>query len=1377
MKEKPFLDLPNKAHPKLYTNPIKGEREFTKDEVLIFKNWIWKYFNVPPNKTPIAFEGLAGEINSFNDIEEGGISARTLQIIIYPEKKPERFPQTKQVRLTNLIVNFFNDKYRDTDEAILPVQNNSLTLQSLSNLPFNLENLTPETFENEIFNTQSLFKDFVFDYYLKFNNNYTVLKRVVANEIHIKPKEKLKIRFEGEFTNLTFDNIVDKANLGGKPILLKILAVGGVGKSTLLWHLIWKNCGKYTSYYLKSADPDCIYFLINNLTKSENTLLLFIDDLVTHQENRENLLRFGEAIAELTSTVPVVLVVSERFFRYEKFNRIATFESNFVEFYLPYSNVFIKKDFFERMFDNLTTNSDNLKEDFKSHCFKIFSNRKFESLIDATINLMMQIYEKIPVEIKKYKFDWDDWNDICPKDLKELYKIVAFFYQFGVKVPLDFVKEYFVDIRNVVGELSEMLSSLDQTPILLCEMNDGKPGLQLRHEKMGEWFFLIQNKKTGFDLGSDFFKTFFKNIYTESYSYLFRNIIRNNPEFIESQYSKLITNEKILEIIDNYLSLQQEDKLVEEDYKMLTEKHFILTTLGRVDESIEPLEIILKNEHTVNIFARTRLAKCIQESDPQRAEILVNEVLDVDNNNSYAIFLLYTIYYKSQNWVKFVDYELTIYNKAKSNIYFTNKWFFIIDKYFDKLYKSTIRNLIELYSVNISLGLNIAEILIDKKEFSETSILFNKFENDLDSLSCNSRNYFAKLIIKMYNIQNIISDKYLITAEKILKENYIQNRENAETILLLAKLFTLKKSKENFRNAIHLMDELWMYSKSSKTFLNISRFYRNYAKQYSTSEIKDLPKSITVLLKGINFIKTRMSAFAYGKSIYEIELSLFYSELIKSYDYHSCYLSDPTSKYSSIISKAEIECELLLKKIISQFAAKLPKSNAGVYSNYIVRQREISIFSKTVNIYYEYYSNKINRYKTIEESYKINTYLKIINLFEHALYYDSENAALWINYVNAKILIEDENLETIVLKMNFENFNTKQKAKLCRILFLKGQDGIANKIISKFGRLNSSDLYVKNDLAFCYYKAKSWGYAINIFSGAEVNDINHNSVKVIKNIIREMPSDTEERLKDIIFLSELVLKYNNEESEFLRNKICKSIFIWKGENASLSYFSKNLKYFKNSIKKGIKPKFAFKIKREEWYPELLEYNEKKVDIIKTIVEEQDRFKKGLELVEILFKRMFGYYLNYSNIPYNHQGVNEFQRKVQSIFRRGINILIKILEKEDANSTNSFRLIFQLLRFNNPLFNKTILKKIIFPESTQVEVFQEEIVKYFSLPENNKSDSDILRTIGRYYLGKYYYKKANSFFKAGLRFSKGSEQKCYSNINLADLIITKIEKQV
>lgn len=591
--------------------------------------------------------------------------------------------------------------------------------------PKTLEIITNNYFDKEVVSEEQK-KQITIDYYLKFNNSWSYIKRVIANDIHIIPINSFKIKIQGEEEekkNIKIEEILQIATKG-QPVLIKIAAVGGVGKSTLLWHFIKIFSKSSNCFYIERADPNAIDYLFENIivAKTDSPVLLFLDDVVSSEENKKNLISFGEAIAEKSPNAPIVLFAAERFYRYERFKEKKDFERNFSSVIsLPYSNDSIRNKVFEKIYDSLNIAEENPSSKFKEDCQNIFNQYDFDSLIDSTYHLIKYLQKSTSSININYKFDWEDWTEACNNNiqkygiLEDLFKLVAFFYQYGIPVPFDYLKEHYKNsprindlTREIIGNFGE-----EYSPIVLENDEDSeKRILRLRHEKMGEWFF--QNTTDSKQVEKELFLEFIDNIKSRPACYLFRNIHRS-AEFLISHLHQYLSNKKRIKVIDGYLSTVEKSDYTEEEFKTLMEKHFTLINMGQSEDSLTPLEEILKHNED-NIFAATRLATCIENEYPERAEKLYKQAQESSKKNKIITLSLYRLYYANPALKQFEDYQNSIFEIASANTSFAFYLIGFIENNIGKLFQSTLVHILNLHPSHILLRLNIAELLINKRK-------------------------------------------------------------------------------------------------------------------------------------------------------------------------------------------------------------------------------------------------------------------------------------------------------------------------------------------------------------------------------------------------------------------------------------------------------------------------------------------------------------------------------------------------------------------------------------------------------------------------------------------------------------------------------------
>lgn len=1287
---------------------------------------------------------------------------------------------TQKAIISEIIVWYFTDisnyQHLNIDQQDKQLITNALNLIP-SNIPSNLEIITSDTFQRENFSDEKSLNQLTIDYFLKFNNNPNNLKRVIANDIHIIPDETFNIRVESEDEQISANDIISKASIG-QPVLLKIMAVGGVGKSTLLWHLIKQLSTDYKTFFLKRADPDCIKYIFQELvTASKVPVLLFLDDVVSYEENKENLVRFGEAISEFASVAPIILFASERGYRYDKFKGKKEFEKNFpTELTVHYSNNSIREQVFEKIFQSLNLNNEIVSTDVKNHCKSVFNQHKFESIIDSTFNLIVYLKKDFPNI--NYRFDWEDWNEACTDKfevLNELFKIIAFFYQFGIQVPIDFLKDHFAEVRNVKDLLRELLGNFQEmySPIVSISTDNGEESLALRHEKLGEWYFQIIPQ--GESSAKDFFKDFLSNVKSRSASYLFRNISRKNSDFQFSSYSKQLPNDKILKIINSYLLNINESDYEEEEYKMLMEKHFVLLNLGKDIEANEPLEKIIQLNRK-NVFALVRLAYYVKHSDFERAEKLFKEALNLEPQNSYPLIELFILYYQYPELKQFENFQVEkVFPYAKENLRFANMLLQYIERNFQRLPVSTISNLHDLYATHKVLGNDIAELLMVKGAFKDSFTVLEKLKSDAELLSRKYRSKTIHLLIKLYKVQNSTDDKSLKTAKEILNEYYKNEELNSEANFFYAQILSLNKKNSDFKRAETFFKKAFEQDKSTKNFFAITRFYREYATHIIDKENSNLPKAIIVFLKGINHVRDRIKTLITNKTPYEIELCIFLNEIVQAYFFHASKLDDSSKKYINLISSIENETEKLLEKCLTELSKKLPNPSASSFSNYLIDEDDLQLYSKACSVSYDFYSSKVARINKDNSSptESLQYLTKVKEILNKALAFDEDNPRLIINLIDTKIKLNETDIASRVEKIDFVEFTIKQKARLSRLLIQKGQKDLGIKLIYKFGQLNSTDIKVKNDLAICYIEARLWNYAIKVFS--DLKKANDYTLIILRRLALELPTNSEERANAKIALSKEYLKRSKDYIRVIKRNICMTFFVTGKTSESFKYYQNNRFHIDTDITKALNVRAAFAELCKEWQNEFIGNLAKSISVAETIVDKQGRYDDGLEIITQILDNLLSLKYDFDSIIYNFKNDDPQREKIKTIIIKSINILFKVIESKTALTDKAVEQSNSIIKYyKNKLFNKVFVNKLIRNESKLIAYKFAETLEW--IENYHKSEPDIVRMLGRYYTMKGAFPKAKGLFNKGLNLPQNDTQLCYLHNNLADWIMIQIEKK-
>jgi len=588
--------------------------------------------------------------------------------------------------------------------------------------PNNFEIITKETFDKELLD-EAPKKQYTMNYYTKFNNSPSVLKKIVANEICIPPDSIFKVKIEGEVGDkeLSIEEIISKAAIC-QSVLVKIMTVGGVGKSTLLWHFSKLLSVKYPSFFLKKADSEAIRYIFTQIiaVKTSTPTFLFLDEIVS-PENREYLIQLGENIAEFSSKAPVIFIVAERSFRYNKFVSKKQFEGNFdVIINLSNSNKISKNEVFDRLYRSLSGEIKNSSPSFKKKCFDIFCKNNSPSLIDCAYNLL--VYLKRNVSTISYKFEWEDWHTFTSNEpythLKHLYEIVAFFYRYGVPVPIDFKSKF-------------ILNAYEKDPLLFLEAlgetnnNDipiavDRGYLKLRHESNGDWYFRkVENSELR---QKQILEDFLNGINNKEAVYLFRNLTESS-EFKDSTLGKTLEIDRRIAIIKKFITNYSE--INEEKAKAIFYLVDCLLEYGKGDEAISILigysEIDITNPrifHRIGEFYLNR-------KEYKKAEKYFEESLKLDTKNMYPIGSLYKLYWETQNLFGLEKIKSRLIELAKEEIRFAIDLFKMIRRPEDICFYE-LEKLEEIANENLFFKTRLAKLYAEKGGHSEAVRLLKK---------------------------------------------------------------------------------------------------------------------------------------------------------------------------------------------------------------------------------------------------------------------------------------------------------------------------------------------------------------------------------------------------------------------------------------------------------------------------------------------------------------------------------------------------------------------------------------------------------------------------------------------------------------------------
>lgn len=426
--------------------------------------------------------------------------------------------------------------------------------------------------------------------------------------------------------------------------LIKVLSEGGTGKSTFLYWVAKKYYKKYCILFIKTFSSESLNIIKNILSiRSQQfgpSFLLIIDN-ISELTVEDSVSTFVEEIKNIcTPNQQVIFLVAERENRYN-----SQFDS--YKFELPFiGNIQVinykpadKELIFDKVYSLLSIDNKKLHdEELKLFSKDIFINNSISSISESVIQLLdfLKLKRKI-----QYDFDWDDWNLFIENskkrgleysELENLFVAVACFYQFGIKVSIEFYSSIFPKANKYLILRALSTFNSDKSPILL---DDTANFLYLKHELIASWF-LRNNKHQG--LTKNFFRDFLKNINTAVSAKLLRKIrkILLSNEFKKSCLAKEISFKECLNIINTYLQLPID---VDEKRNMLQEKGICLLRMGMKEEAIKAFEFVIQ-KFPENNHARDQLAKIYLKDH------LFQQTLDyysqiLKNKGEYVLALIY----------------------------------------------------------------------------------------------------------------------------------------------------------------------------------------------------------------------------------------------------------------------------------------------------------------------------------------------------------------------------------------------------------------------------------------------------------------------------------------------------------------------------------------------------------------------------------------------------------------------------------------------------------------------------------------------------------------------------------------------------------------
>lgn len=664
------------------------------------------------------------------------------------------------------------------------------------NIQKNFQLITEDTFSAEIVDNDRR-ANLSIGFYTKFNNSFNTTKRIVANNILIEPNDNFEIKFPNEKENvlLPFKEIISKSDFI-QPLLVKIMAEGGAGKSTLLWCLIHKLCSTHKTIYFENADIEALEYVFESIvTNKENSpVVLFLDQVVTNELNHESLSQFGEVISKYSYKARIALVCTERPYRYRSFKKINDFERKFgVVGTINYSCKSIKEKVFQKVIEHLRPEGLIYTSQQEKDYLNKFNEIKSNSIIDNIFNLLIHLKQEYP-EIS-YEFDWVDWEKNNKyKELNFLFEIVAFFYQFGVPVPIEFKNNMLLENINplIMFTAIEEYKKDQSAPI---SIEDGF--LRLRHEKIGEWFFIDMANSAN---RQEFIYNSFINDISDEYSaYIFRNLTEN-PEFKETKFGKNLHANKRIEVIQNYV--KNENPKSEPYAKAVFYISSQYQELGHPKDAETVLEELLLHQPE-NVYAVHKLGQInFSLRNYDIAEAYYKKAFEKEES-VYTIGGLYKLYDKTNNIVELYKIKKKLIELSKGDVNYAHSFLNMFSN-IENIYLNELAELNKLWRYNLPFRSKLSQAYAAKENFAHAASVLTgvlKFVNPHDF---SAYTQLGKLYINMAELPKYSRQKseYLALAKKHLRKSLLINPENIAAHLNFSKVYKIEGDLKEAANYI-----------------------------------------------------------------------------------------------------------------------------------------------------------------------------------------------------------------------------------------------------------------------------------------------------------------------------------------------------------------------------------------------------------------------------------------------------------------------------------------------------------------------------------------------------------------------------------------------
>jgi hypothetical protein len=475
------------------------------------------------------------------------------------------------------------------------------------------------------------------------NSSLKLLPRIIANEYYIKPSSLLRFK---EYKKGQIDIHDLFSQQGERAVIIKISEAIGQGKTTFCWHVANLFKDSHNVIYINEVKQNSTEWIFPDVD-SKKPILFLIDSC-----SKKPLFEIINLSKKFYTNEQLIFCLIDQTIRYKNISEWDEIKEEVndevIEVKLNNSYNFIN-DVFQLLISVIKDDNpeSNIPDENIYEAKGIFINQQNTSLVDKIYSVLE--YFDSTGNIKYKGFAWHVWEDLTTEKeavLKNLFLVVANYFQFGVTVPIKIFDP--VDQRKIIEFLSP--SQADQAEEFPVILENNTNDLRLCHESIAKRFFQQQiQKNLASNLFTEHLTSLAKNV---EFIHLLRNIYWlvdfKNSFLIESFKTKNDFYKKCLIIFETHYKHLDINIINDEIFKTQIEISKIYYLFDKKKAFFELDKIIKKNEEK-DVHARTLLISYYtSENDIDKylkALKLMNEGLNIEPDNVKLVKKIPNLFY------------------------------------------------------------------------------------------------------------------------------------------------------------------------------------------------------------------------------------------------------------------------------------------------------------------------------------------------------------------------------------------------------------------------------------------------------------------------------------------------------------------------------------------------------------------------------------------------------------------------------------------------------------------------------------------------------------------------------------------------------------